>query len=240
MAICKSADLKTRIGTVIPSIEGKIVSVFPPKEGKGQHGDWKLQNIVIEDETGKTQVTLSGVDTVSELCKGRNIYFESVGTKFGLKGVSCEESSYVDKKSGSPVTKVGVKVTKTAVIKLEGQDVVQNNPEENVVGLSTGFTGYNAPSIVKTLEIKQNPPQASTTPNLVDQMKRYEVLYQKCIERAVNVKKPTIHGDKELSEDNQKDIASCFFIQAIKDGLLSQVAIGDFKNPEDKTEEEPF
>lgn len=202
MATIKIADLKSRVGTVIPGVKGIIVSVFPPKEGKGEHGAWKLQNISIEEDGVKTQVTLSGLETLSENDKGKEIQFESKGTKFGLKGVSVEEREHNGK------TYMGVKITKTAQIRWVGasesvqEDAVDNEPK-------------TATELNKALDNHfKNRPNVKTPQ---ERIKQLGSLYDLCLIEASKV--PNI----ELGD--VKDVASCFFISAMREGLADKMEV---------------
>lgn len=233
MSIVKISEIQSRIGTVIPSISGTIISVFPSKSGKGQHGNWKLQNIQIEDETGKSQVTLSSIDQdLNDSHKGKNIEFESVGTKFGLKGVSIEEREWDDKKTGQKKKTIGVKVTKTAKIRLEGAGMVQEDADDIPMGMDEDPADLRrqAASDKKAT----TPPQVvSFTPKLEQQspkspqerIAQFGKLYQMCIIEA------TLSGRIDplvvFTESDIKDIASCLFIQSMKEGLADKMQIGE-------------
>lgn len=203
MALVKIKELESRVGTVIPSIQGRIVSVFPPKEGKGEHGAWKLQNISIEDDTGKCQVTLSGLpDSLTDLHKGKEISLESSGTKFGLKGVSVEKRDYTNKE-GKEISAIGLKVTKTANIKFPGMEGYQEHPQEE---------SRNEPEPGSNWDTIKSQPQVNSVRNKANPEERLNQLrdiYEACLQKAGE-----IEGLQEIRE-----VASCLFIQAVREGL---------------------
>lgn len=218
MSICKISDIEDRIGTVIPSISGTIISVFPSKSGKGQHGVWKLQNIKIQDNEGDCSVTLSGIDQdLNDSHKGKNIEFESVGTKFGLKGVSVEKRDYVNKK-GDNVSNIGVKVTATAKISLEGSGMIQEDAQDDI---PMAFSEKGKPlmpypeTIPSDIKVK-----ISVSPQ--ERIAQFGKLYSICINQA-----DTIIKDQDMQEGNLRELATTFFIQAVREGLADKMQIGE-------------
>lgn len=227
MSIIKIAEIKDRVGTSIPSISGTIVAVFPSKSGKGQHGQWKLQNIKIQDETGDCQVTLSGIDQdLNDSHKGKNIEFESVGTKFGLKGVTCEQRAYVDKK-GNNVSTIGVKVTKTAKIRLEGAGMVQESPDDIPMTETEarGVAIIHKPDVDTVLQDYFKPNSSSKSPQ--ERIAQFGKLYTMCLIQAIKMDETK---DCPLSTSDVKDIASCLFIQSVREGLADKMDV-DGKDP---------
>lgn len=210
MATIKIADLKSRVGTVIPGVKGIIVSVFPPKEGKGEHGAWKLQNISIEEDGVKTQVTLSGLETLSENDKGKEIQFESKGTKFGLKGVSVEEREHNGK------TYMGVKVTKTAQIRWVGasesvqEDAVDNDSEPKT-----------ATELNKALDNHFKTPRNIKTPQ--QRMGQFIGLFYLSLKEVRAQNDPDL--DAIMNEDNLFKAAMFAAIQGVKEGLADKIQV---------------
>jgi hypothetical protein len=203
MALVKIKELESRVGTVIPSIQGRIVSVFPPKEGKGEHGAWKLQNISIEDDTGKCQVTLSGLpDSLTDLHKGKEIYLQSCGTKFGLKGVSVEKRDYTNKE-GKEISAIGLKVTKTADIRFPGMEGYQEHPQEE---------SRNEPEPVSSADTNKSLPRVNSlrnTANPAERLNQLKNLYEVCLHKAEEIE----------GLGDTREVASCLFIQAVREGL---------------------
>lgn len=216
-------DIESRIGTVIPSISGRITSIFPPKEGKGVHGDWKLQNISMEQDGFKCQVTLSSCETMPEDMKGTEIYFESVGTKFGLKGVSVEKREFKDK-SGNDKTTIGLKVTKTAVCKVGGEAT-----HPIVEKLHEAVNGGKS---------QQNSTQTNVGSkngiSLDDKIVQYRKLYGICARNA-----DTVIKEYDFSEEDYREITTTFFIQAVRDGLHNQLESQPVKKVKEGVQDSP-
>lgn len=215
MSILKINQIQERIGTVIPSISGTIVSVFPAKEGKSQHGAWKLQNIQIEDETGKAQVTLSGMEqSLNESHKGKHVAFESIGTKFGLKGVTVEEREWTDKAGNNKKT-IGLKVTKTAKIILEGAGMVQEDAPDEI---PMAFSEKGKPLMPYPEKTHTEPTRApSKSPQ--DRIAQFGKLYKLCYEQAEEIDLFAINGELK------KDVATTFFIQSVREGLADKMEV---------------
>ncbi len=87
LTISKIQELSN--GEIIPSFRGTITKVYEQKRGLGEYGEWHLQNMIVEDHTGKVQVTWGGEDDVSSI-EGETRLFESSETKHGLQGCRWE------------------------------------------------------------------------------------------------------------------------------------------------------
>lgn len=221
-AIVKIGELSTRIGTVIPSIQGRIVNVFPPKTGKSEHGNWKLQSISIQDESGKCQVTLSGIeDTLTEEHKDMEIHLESKGTKFGLKGVTCEEREWSDSKTGQVKKSIGLKVTKTALIKIPGMEMVQQDAKDDIPMDFKPLDKGIDERMKLPKDFSNNKTPSTTLPE--ERIAQYRELYDLCFSQATRV---NITDEKERPTlDLIKDISTTFFIQACKEGLADKMEV---------------
>lgn len=218
MAIVKISEIQSRIGTVIPSISGSIVAVFPSKSGKGQHGAWKLQNIKIQDSTGDCAVTISGMDQdLNDSHKGKNIEFESVGTKFGLKGVSVEKRDYVNKK-GENVSTTGVKVTSTAKIRLEGAGMVQESPDDLDMSPPTEKSADSGFRYPDNTSIDKPRPVTSKSPQ--ERIAQFGKLYRLCVQMA-----DTIIKENDLQEEDKRELSTTFYIQASREGLADKMEL---------------
>lgn len=211
----KISELKDRVGTAIPGVQGKIIAVFPPKEGTGAKGKWKVQNINIEDATGKIKCSLWNCQTFTEEVKGREIQFFSVGSRGKLVGVSVKLNEYNDK-NGVAQKSVQVEVSKSDNIKWADSSI-QDHPEDNEPSRNIEDMPSNEP---KMPHKSSESLKRDKTPS--DRIKQFGKLYEIAWNESIKVSNK--FSDRgEFPKDLTKDIATTFFIQAVREGLADKM-----------------
>lgn len=188
----------------MPGVQGKIVGVFPPKEGTGAKGKWKVQNITIEDSTGKVRCSMWGMMTFEEDSKGREICFQSIGSNGKLKGVSVKMNVYVDK-HGVQQQSIQVEVAKPENVRW-ADEAVQEDAAEPREAPKAQTTTYRDPVLPK-------PSQKSPEARIAQFAKLYTLCFNQALKIDIGV------APKEVI----KDIASCLFIQSVREGLADKM-----------------
>lgn len=72
------ASAISQIGLEGFSISGTVEKVYDRKSGKGQHGTWSFQSIVLKDESGKGIVTFSEREEINKSIEGQSIIITPV------------------------------------------------------------------------------------------------------------------------------------------------------------------
>jgi hypothetical protein len=220
--LLKISECKERIGTSIHGVTGIVQKVYPRKTGEtvkdGKKFAWSIQNGELSDDTGIIRFTVfNAKDEMSRDLVAQEVTFLSTQGRGGLSGVSVVENEYKGNKT------IELKIDKNSTF-------VKGTPDEAF---------KEAPSLepqgtAKALETKVNDllpkrGDGALKLNVDDILTKYRILYQKCRNMAIEM-----DPNDELSATDKKDIASCFFIQSIKDGLLNHI------NTEVLVDEPPF
>lgn len=188
-------EAKTMIGEIIPCVKGRIRDVWKYSTGVSDKGEWKIQNLLIEDETGSIKVFISGRAEIPASTKGEEITIESASTKHGLQGIKVTEEEYQGKKN------IQLKITPAASIVIDGQPT----------------TGSVKPSKQEPVLVHIETQNGNGDANVQKVRKRLMQLvnlYDKCWDAA------TFLGNKHNWETQlRKDVSSCLFITGIKEGL---------------------
>lgn len=203
------AEAKTKVGFVIEGVTGVVQKIFPRKTGEtaknGKTFTWSIQNGELSDDTGIIKFTIFGaVDEMPQSWKGKTITFLSTQGRGGWNGVFVENNEYNGK-----VT-VQLKIDKTA-------KVVEGTPQEafenNQISSGNGTRNDQNVGLIQTQHI---PPNNTLKPNLDEMIGKYGFLYQKCVEQAAKIEGVT-------EESNIKDVATTFWIQSMRDGLINNI-----------------
>lgn len=80
-------------GTTIGEMRVWVKKVFPPRTGTSKHGDWKVQNCILEDGTGEVRAAFWIKDDMSDLA-GQTIVIKSRAGKKGLAGLTVQYSDH--------------------------------------------------------------------------------------------------------------------------------------------------
>lgn len=233
MKIYTIKEIQEMVGVIIPLVRVKIEKLWEYKTGVGANGQWMMQNGEVSDETGKMKVVFSGREPV-QFKQGDTIYIHSTSGSRGVNGVKVEQNEY-QKKDGSQVSELVLKVAKTARLENAGSNPPSN--VENRTKAESPGSPINDPKYL--VGSTQHPPilnRAISEPGT--KLAQYRALYELCLNNAEAINNGS---EVDLSPSDVKDIASCMFIQGVKDGLLERVAIRT-PNPEEELmkEDAPF
>ena len=135
-------------------IRGRVNNVYKRVTGKGQNGlpDYSFQNIVVEDDTGKINITLKGMDEEFKHDNvGKEITIQCYKAKTGYTGIKIAK----DDKYGIKVT-----VTKSAKINIVEPKVVEVKEPPKEVKVEP-ISNLQQESI-QTIETKINTNQPTT------------------------------------------------------------------------------
>lgn len=196
----------------IPSFTGRITKVHDQITDHGEYGQWWLQNLVVQDETGEVKVTWGGEDPFEQSAEGKTWSFECSETKHGLKGVSWE----VKTKNGK--TYESVKVTPSAKIKvLNGTTIPKAEQEadaERMFGRQDeiqdkGLHGGVDPDWPEAPPTKHDDGVSETRRHIMKSAN----LYCLCVKAVNNV--VALHlPESSHTAEQFKDIATTMFIEA--------------------------
>lgn len=232
MKTYKINEAKEMIGQQIPRIIGTLTKVYDRKTGEGKFGPWSLQNGELQDETGVVSIVFSGLPDMTDK-RGQEITFRSNQSKKGLTGIVMEENTY------NGVTKPQLKVSASALI-LDGEEIEKTHG---------GTVEKVEPKEIVGEEPESKPvnrlPQTNGNGHHVDgaQVVRKRLMqYANLRELCDNAASFLYSKDAMSAEDKQiiKDVASCFFIQALREGLADKLPNNKplAKKEEDLHEEE--
>lgn len=110
-------QIQEMVGMVIPRVEVRITKVYERKTGKGQYGEWSLQNGEVEDSTGRMKVLFKQLPSQAHL-QGKTMIFKSMEGKHGLKGVEVKKNEYNGK------TTLELHVSNAALIVGNGEETI--------------------------------------------------------------------------------------------------------------------
>lgn len=80
-------------GTTIGEMRVKVKKVFPPRTGTSKHGEWRVQNCILEDSTGEIRAAFWIKDDMTDL-EGQTCTLKSRAGKKGLSGVHVQYSNH--------------------------------------------------------------------------------------------------------------------------------------------------
>ena len=206
--ITKISDIKTmRNGAVIDSFSGRIKKVYEQKTDVGQYGQWWLQNLTVEDDTGEVTVTWTGEDPFFGDQEGETRLFESSEGKKGLAGLKWE----IRQKNGK--TYESVKMDDRCKIKpLSSGD---NGGSDQMGGAPTS----------QTTERRPEPPAHSSNGG-VDEARRHIMmsanLYVLCV-NAVNSYVAKHLPEVAQTSEMFQAATGTLFIEASRAGFVSKM-----------------
>lgn len=231
-------EAKTRVGEILPSISGILTSIYPPKTGTNNNGAWSLQNGEISQNGDKIKVCFSNREVIDSSRQGSAIALESKGTKFGLKGVLVKEETHKGQ------TYIQLRITGTAVISFPNSSPQREAPEPQEGG--EDFDPMPPPKPT------QNAPKASTgtncTPVGIEKARHRFMQYANLYQMAWNAAS-FLAESSEWDNATAKDVATTFFIQGTKEGLvdtmpkngpIGSVVKGEPENEDDMSKEDLF
>jgi hypothetical protein len=196
----KLNEMADNVDMAVRELTVSIDNIYPPKAGQGNEGSrWQMQSLLVSDDTGQARLTLRNRAEISQAYKGNAVTFKSVkNEKHGLLGVKVVMSrAYTDTygKSHPPVPEI--RVTGSAEMLLGSSETIpQSKPSAEAPSASHRVSEGDS---MKSVKVKL--------------MKRAN-LYDLCLGAA-----KFVAGKHGLSaESDIKDIASCFFIQGVRDG----------------------
>ena len=93
-------QVKGSIGIEGFNVKVKILGIYDRKTGKGEYGDWSLQNLLVQDETDKLYLVLCNRPEMPQDYKGKEILIKStLNSKNKLVGVKTVEEEYKGNKT---------------------------------------------------------------------------------------------------------------------------------------------
>lgn len=227
-------EAKTRVGEILPSISGILTSIYPPKTGTNDNGAWSLQNGEISQNGDKIKVCFSNREVIYSSRQGSAINLESKGTKFGLKGVLVKEETYKGQ------TYIQLRITGTAIISFPNSNVKSADPEPR--GREVDFDPMPPPP-----KPTQTQPKANPNPCIEKARHRF-MQYANLYQMAWNAAS-FLAESSEWDNATAKDVATTFFIQGTKEGLVDTMPAngpigaqprGEAENEEDMSKEDLF
>lgn len=197
---------KGMVGTVIPRIQAKLTKVYERKTGKGQYGEWSLQNGEIQDDSGVMKILFKQLPSQEHL-QGKTMIFKSMEGKHGLKGVECKKNEYKGK------TTLELHVSNAALIVGNGEETITEP--------------------VETTRMPQiEPTMASEAPINHDQRKLGIVTAKTRLTQLAGLYDlcwKTLDGmdisDVPLTNGELKDVATTLFIQGVREGLADKMPV---------------
>lgn len=255
MKLINISECKDRIGVVIPGVTGIVQKIFPRKVGEttknGKTFPWSLQNGEISDDSGIIRFTIFGaIDEMPQDWRGKEISFLSTQGRGGLNGVLVNQNEFkgktylelkIDKtaKVIEGVPEVAIEdrgeVSQSTYFKANTAGIVEEMKEtqdflKKSLTLSPGGTAKASvtDSISHAVTMRKDAPQV----NVDTVISKYGKLYRKCMDEAWAIRVP----DSGMEISDTKDIASCFFIQGMMDGLLNHINLNETQSQLQKDE----
>lgn len=213
------SEFDKNIGKKIDSALVVVKKVFDRKTGVGDYGPWSMQSGFISDGTAECKVLFKNRDDVSAL-EGSVIELKSTQSKKGLNGLTIKQDTYND------VVSLVLDVTSSAKVAILPSTETEPRTEvpaaklESLAGESALFPPP-APLAKDKIGIYATPvsaPKAAAPVQLAtDRIASYGTLYAKCLGEACGVGSLL----QNASNEDFRTIATAFFIQGMKDGLLN-------------------
>lgn len=195
-------------GQQVLKFEGTVKSVYRATAGSNEHGDYHLQNIVVETEGKSIKLKLDGQPPLADEDKGRTITCEAVQTekKGGGKqwsGLLLVSETYKGEKS------LVLKVTKCANVIVGG----------NAKGKPAGNKATGQPAASK-------PPAEQRPKNPIGDMKRYlarrmNAEHELLIASGIVAAAYKARTGTDLSPDQLHGMVGRWAIQMERDGIVA-------------------
>jgi hypothetical protein len=195
-------------GQQVLAFKGRIKAVYQQTTGTNDHGDYKIQNILVEDGKNELKVKLDGRDAIPKTAVGQTFY--AVATKSEKHGwVGTKFGSETYKGKTTPV----LKVTQSAELQIGGE-ATTDAPAESRSAAPT-----EAPPRSDAAPAKQKPKDPTVALKLrIAQLMNAEhaitdaadILQQAYVDR---------HGE-EMPLEIYVGIQGRFFIQLVREGLI--------------------
>jgi len=112
--------LKMDIGEKIPSLKGKIKSIYDQTSGEKNGKPWSIQTVILTDPSNpkiEVRVKIWNHDAIPTGWKGKTLYIESAQGQKGLKHVDLTQDVY-KWKEGQPIKKQ-IEIQDEAVVGLD-------------------------------------------------------------------------------------------------------------------------
>lgn len=209
MKLIKIAEAQEMVGMVLPRVEGVLVTLYDQKTGEKDGKPWAMQNGVIEDDTGGMKIVFSGHDAISLLMKGQRIQLEAFTSKqHGLVGIKVKENTWKEK------TTKEIWVTGTA--KILFPDVQDAPHDEDAPKASTApkTESYDRKWIPSRPKANVDAFDAAS-----DRVAQYRMMYEICWKEAVAFMGKTKLAGLVDDGDDTRQVATSFFINAVREGL---------------------
>lgn len=147
-------------GETVPAVRGRLKAVYDQNKGVSKRLDadgkpipWRLQNVVLVDDTGEIKVKLDDRDAVPMTWKGAAVLISCNEGQRGLTGMKAKNDEYRGK-----VSRI-LHVTGSAHMELVDGRTVQTAPPENA---TTPPQGVQASGPSSTPPPPQNAPQGQS------------------------------------------------------------------------------
>lgn len=204
--------LKEMVGAVVPEVSGTIIKLWPRKNGATNGKEWSLQGGTIKDETGEIDFTIWNRNELPQSLRNVSLTFKAaMGMKGGLLGLK------VAKNKKDP-SKIGLDVDAKAMIS-DKENSIQNDPVDDI---------DMSPPSEKRVEAPQASPTTTNNNSKSPQERiaQFGKLYKLCLKTACAA---TEVGQEDydiiMDGSDVKDVASCLFISAMKEGLADKMEL---------------
>lgn len=201
------SEAKEMVGMTIPRMELLVGQVYIRKTGEGQYGPWSLQNALVKDETGEIKLVFDKLPDQKGLV-GKKLIFKSMPGKHGINGIKVKKEEFEGKE------RIEIWVSRVALI-------VSAQEEPNVS------------AVTPSIRLPQNEPQTPSEPKISHDDRKLGIatvknrltqlagLYEICWNAAESI------GERRGEQEPTivKDIASCLFIQSVREGLSDKMPI---------------
>ena len=189
-------QLQNMVGQVIPAVGGFIKQLWPAKSGVKNGKPWHVQSGLIQDNTGSIQFTLFSLPP-NPFKVGDFVTLSSKLGKGGLAGCKVEQSEY----NGKTETKLSVqkwgKIEVGNITQVSSPAVIEQPHSDVISTTATSATFIGGTSV---------------------NLSSYRRLYNECLIEANDaLTNSPLHN---FNPEDLRQVATTFFIQAIKDGVL--------------------
>lgn len=107
-----SEALEMEVGTPIPAIKGKVVSVYNRATGENKYGEWSFQTFILGDGTNTIRVKLKNLPTF-KFAKGDSVYLTGERGSKGWVGLKRETEDFKGEPQDIVMVTKGATITKT-------------------------------------------------------------------------------------------------------------------------------
>jgi hypothetical protein len=222
----------------VEAIHGQVTTIYNPRTGETNGKPWSFQDMVLTDTQGnEIKCTLNNRDPLSLDWKGHSLVIMAVNGKNGWTGLKTKDDTYDN------VTKRILWVTGSAIIEGEKPAGTEAPSDELSPGIDSP-TNYLPPAqahqrhpaapqpTARTQDSQPaQEPQQNEAPEMSPQQKLYFGLdkcgyaMELCLEEAVKVAVnfANRHEGMELTAEHFQAIASTFFIEAARGGMVREL-----------------